>query len=83
MEVSIRQSAWGWMGVGSEGIGELVQGGWDRVVWVVGLELGLGSCPIIKEPFELGQAFSSCPFSVLFRTLPAATQGALWAGRDG
>lgn len=50
--------------------GEVVQGGQDYVVRVAGLELNLGSCPIIKHPFELGQVFSSCPFSVLCRALP-------------
>lgn len=42
--------------------GELVQGGWDRVVRVASLELGLGSCPIIKCPFELGRVFHLVPF---------------------
>lgn len=64
-------------------MGELVQGEWDRVVWVARLELGSGSCPIIKHPFELGQGFSSCPFSVLFGALPVATRETLGTGRGG
>ena len=53
------------------------------MVRVVSLELGLGSCPIIKHPFELGQVFSSCPFSVLFRVLLVPTREAFGAGRGG
>lgn len=50
------------------------------MVLVVSLDLGLGSCPIIKWTFELGWAFSSHPFSVLFRVLPVPTGAALGAG---